>query len=479
VSVDFKAAYAVGTVPFTAGQTATVPVTITNTGKGVFPTTSSYPVNLGFHWYTSAGQPAVWDGTRTKLPADLQPGQSVTVNASVAAPSQGGLYGLRFDLVQEGVGWFSTKGVPPTNLSVNVQGPVVPAYGASYEPGVTTLAMSGDRSTVPITVKNTSNFTWTAAGANPVTLSYHWSTPSGATVIWDGLRTKLAADVAPGQTVQLQAALTFPSAPGSYTLRWDLVHEGLSWFSGKGVPTFNQAVAVQPYVEPFYGGSIVMDTVPTTLPYKVVTSVPLAIQNLSNFDWGADVNASYHWSDAAGNQILWDGLRTSLAGMKVNEVRTVNVQVLAPTTPATYILRIDVVREGVTWFSGRGMMLPNKTVNVIVPPLGASYANLPPQATGPANGTATVSVTVTNTGSQTWTPGAFSLSYHLYRSGVLYVWDGARTALPTSVAPGQSTSLNAVIRMPVAGTYTVRLDMVQEGVAWFGTPAGSLTLLSQ
>src|SRR6185295_12124262 len=41
VSVDFKAGYAVQGVPaFNAGQTATVPVTITNRGNGTFPVTN-------------------------------------------------------------------------------------------------------------------------------------------------------------------------------------------------------------------------------------------------------------------------------------------------------------------------------------------------------------------------------------------------------------------------------------------------------
>jgi len=39
------------------------PVVITNNGCGVFPTNSSFPVNLGYHWYDSAGRSVVWDGT--------------------------------------------------------------------------------------------------------------------------------------------------------------------------------------------------------------------------------------------------------------------------------------------------------------------------------------------------------------------------------------------------------------------------------
>jgi hypothetical protein len=489
VSVDFKAAYNVPvggvlTAPaFTAGQTANVPVTVTNTGMGTFPVTSSYPVNLGYHWHDAAGRAVVWDGARTKLPADLPSGQSVSLTAPVVAPTNPGTYSLRFDLVQEGVTWFSLKGAAPTDFTVTVAGQLVPAYGAGYSSGVPTAAMAGTNTSVPMIVTNNSNFPWSAAGANPVTLSYHWSTPSGATVVWDGARTKLAADLQPGQSVQLQANLAFPRSAGTYVLTWDLVHEGISWFSGKGVPASAKQIDVAPFVAPFYGGAFLVDDVPTTLAPKITTTVPVKVFNLSNFDWGSDVNLSYHWYDAAGNVLVWDGVRTALAGMRVGEVRTVDMQVTTPTAMASYILRPDIVREGVTWFSGQGMMLPSRTIAIAVPQYGATYQNAPNFGAA-VNTITTVSVTLTNTGSATWQPGAFNLAYHLYvPNGNVYVWDGLRTALPAPVPSGSTVTVMAIVRTPnVAGAYTVAFDLVHEGVTWFSgrnVPTGSTTLQAQ
>src|SRR4029077_19265639 len=120
------------------------------------------------------------------------------------------------------------------------------------------------------------------------------------------------------------------------------------------------------------------------------------------------------------------------------------------------------------WFSSTGMMLAPNKVTVMVPTYDASYAS---QATvsGAANATITVPVAVTNTGQNAWTPGVVNLSYHLYAaSGNVYVWDGARTALPQTVANGGLATLNALVRMPpIAGTFTIRFDLVQEGVSWF------------
>jgi len=63
----------------------------------------------------------VWDGTRTLLPAPVAPGASITVNATVTLPATPGTYALKFDLVQEGVSWFSGQGVPAESISLTVQ----------------------------------------------------------------------------------------------------------------------------------------------------------------------------------------------------------------------------------------------------------------------------------------------------------------------------------------------------------------------
>jgi hypothetical protein len=78
-------------------------------------------------------------------------------------------------------------------------------------------------------------------------------------------------------------------------------------------------------------------------------------------------------------------------------------------------------------------------------------------------------VTVTNVGSLVWQPGVINISYHLFAaSGAVFVWDGARTAIPQPIGKGQAATVNLQILLPAApGTYEVRIDVVQEGVTWF------------
>ena len=482
VYTDFKASYTLASPPakLESGQTVNVPVTIANLGRGTFPVTSSYPVSLGYHWYDLAGQVVTWDGARTRLPADLLKGQSVTLSAPVTAPEKGGTYQLRFDLVQEGVGWFSSKGVPTKNVSVTVQGPVIPVYGATYQPGVSTLALSGGLTAIPFTLVNNSNFTWSPGGERPVNLSYHWIGPSGQTVVWEGLRTALPQDVTPGQRVALDAQVAFPTAQGTYTLRWDLVQEGVAWFSGKGVAPFDQTAVVGPR---FYGGSMDVSAVPGSMAAGQTLTVPLRVQNMSNFDWDAFVNLAYHWYDAAGGVVVWDGARTPLKGIRVGDVRAVDATVQVPAAAGTYTLRFDVVHEGVAWFSGQGMQLAPVRVSVERASFGASYATVETVAGAP-NSTVSVPLALSNNGGVVWQPGAVNVAYHLIAaSGNVYVWDGQRTTLPRAVEPGQTVVVDAVVRTPpTAGTWTIRFDLVQEGVTWFsgmGIPTGSATLVVQ
>jgi hypothetical protein len=45
----------------------------------------------------------------------------VTLNVIVKMPSAAGSYDLRFDVVQEGVAWFSGQGVPMGNATLQAQ----------------------------------------------------------------------------------------------------------------------------------------------------------------------------------------------------------------------------------------------------------------------------------------------------------------------------------------------------------------------
>ena len=77
---------------------------------------------------------------------------------------------------------------------------------------------------------------------------YHWLDPLGNPIVWDGTRTALPRDVAPGETVELELAVTAPRPPGRYRLAFDLVEEHRFWFAEVGATPLEVEVDVAPRI---------------------------------------------------------------------------------------------------------------------------------------------------------------------------------------------------------------------------------------
>ncbi len=80
-----------------------------------------------------------------------------------------------------------------------------------------------------------------------------------------------------------------------------------------------------------------------------------------------------------------------------------------------------------------------------------------------------VPVKVTNAGRRPWRESEeIHLSYHLYEHATLPLVDGPRTDLPRDVMPGDSVTLDALLRAPAKpGEYVLMWDMVHERTTWF------------
>ena len=86
---------------------------IRNSGWDTWHSDAHPPVLVSYHWLNRARRTVVRDGVRSSLPHPLRPGESTIVDVTVVAPSQAGRYLLQFDVVHEGVTWFSEVGQAP------------------------------------------------------------------------------------------------------------------------------------------------------------------------------------------------------------------------------------------------------------------------------------------------------------------------------------------------------------------------------
>jgi SpoIID/LytB domain protein len=454
------------TVPISAGAglQIQVPVTLTNSGTDTWNASGSNPVNLSYHWSDLSGRAVIWDGARTPLGSDIPGGGARQLTALITTPAQPGPYILQLALVKEGVAWLN----PSNPFAVQV----TPAFNATWGLVQLPALLNATTYTVNVPVSNSGVAAWNATGANLVDLSYHWTDAAGQVVVWDGVRTPLAADVPAGSSTTVAAKVTTPAATGSYTLMVDLVREGVAWFGSLGAIPLKLQTTVSPAVYAA-GYSISASTLAVIGESRTVA---VTVTNRGNVPWLASgpnpVNLSYHVLGSNGSVVLWDGGRTAIgADLNPGEARSINVAYTAPTTIGTYTLAIDTVREGVAWFSQIGS--PYATAPLIVTSgFNGGYDQTTTPGLATVGASLLLSVRVSNYGARAWPaggPNPVHLSYHILTpGGAPVIWDGQRGFLAADLAVGQSAVVQVPVALPsVTGSYLIAWDLVQEGVAWF------------
>jgi len=112
---------------------------------------------------------------------------------------------------------------------------------------VTENAVAGQAFTDRLRVANTGSVTWRAHGrrfGGQVTCGLKICDGSGAILREDLGRTPLPHDVAPGESLDLEMIVPGALAAGAYTLRYDMVVEGVTWFEFQGSPCVERPLRI-------------------------------------------------------------------------------------------------------------------------------------------------------------------------------------------------------------------------------------------
>lgn len=91
------------------------------------------------------------------------------------------------------------------------------------------LLQVGENIVLECDVVNEGLETWPHFGNRPVKISYHWKTPEGDDMEYDGRRTSLPSDLAAGHTLRLWVNLRAPIRPGLAVLHLAAVQEYVGW----------------------------------------------------------------------------------------------------------------------------------------------------------------------------------------------------------------------------------------------------------
>ncbi len=318
---------------------------------------------------------------------------------------------------------------------------------------------------------------------------------------------RLPRDVAPGDQVELEGRLQMPAPPGRYLLKLDLVDEHVGWFAQFGSPVAEAELVVEGWLDSRAPHRLLAEL---QVPGPVVLradrpGVPLRLavraRNTGDSTWLAAAGGAGavalggHLRDAGGGLLDWDFLRCPLPrDVEPGQGVELECEPGAPPEPGRYRLELDLVAEQVGWFEswgsprvelqlevGEGQADSRAPGRLVAELELASPEPRPLRAR--AGRPLQRRVRARNAGNTLWLaspgPGQVLLGGHLRAAdGRLLEQDFLRAALPGNVAPGAQAELQLAAPAPDRpGSYVLELDLLVEGLCWFGTRgSGTLSL---
>ncbi len=159
-----------------------------------------------------------------------------------------------------------------------------------------------------------------------------------------------------------------PLNPGKYQIKLDLVLEQVCWFEERG----SHAIKIDLEVS----DTVPDSRVPGLLRARIEAlaepdcelrpgsrvQLPLRIRNCGNTRWlhesGRDVGRvtiGAHLLSQEGELLEHDFLHQALLGdLQPGETLEADLGVVLPNRPGAYVLEVDMVDEGISWFGRRG-----------------------------------------------------------------------------------------------------------------------------
>lgn len=191
--------------------------------------------------------------SRGKLLQDVMPGETAEITCLAKAPATPGDYGLKVDLVQEGVAWFEDMGSTPLHRVLTVTSDEPTSLPDSRIPDTLQAALSVDKiepgdggaATLTVSVTNDGNTLWLSKPKDEPGLPSHRRgfvrlgvqvlTHQNEMVNRDYLHVDLPHELAPSDTVTLTFSVDAADLPDTAgCIKLDMVNEQIAWFEDRG-----------------------------------------------------------------------------------------------------------------------------------------------------------------------------------------------------------------------------------------------------
>ena len=233
----------------TAGQSYTVHITVRNTGGTTWTASNRY--KLG-----AVGETDPFALSRIHLDASdsIAPGSEKTFTFTMKAPLKAGSYITDWRMIQERTTWFgpvlvrkavtvkagsgatSTTASPAASAPLNITrislvespAPVADETGAEIvNTTIPPVMIAGQSYTVSVTVKNTSDDTWTNAAR------FKFIPLADAGVFAPAQELDGNEAIAPGQEKTFSFTMIAPAVTGTYNVDWQMSQDEISWLGTK------------------------------------------------------------------------------------------------------------------------------------------------------------------------------------------------------------------------------------------------------
>jgi murein DD-endopeptidase MepM/ murein hydrolase activator NlpD len=346
---------------WSAKQTQTFPVTITNVGNQVWPAAGGNPVHLGLHFASSmggwpneqaSGMVAWLTDQRVTLPSDVPPSASVTWNVIATAPAVTAPV-LEAEMVKEQQFWF--KDWTPVSIAA---APAV--WSSSFDLSSVPQNWSpGQTQSFTVNVTNNGNQTWPATGPNPVHLGVHFAssaggwpnqTRSGYSAWLTDTRIVLPADVPAGGTAAVTMTLTAPAGSNDYLLEFELVKEQQFWFNNWTSRSLLNGAAV-------WAAAYDVSATPWAWSAGQAQTFSIRLTNNGNQNWSAGganpVRLAMHFASSPGgfsNNAAWLSDQRVNLPADVAPGGSVTVPVTVTAAAGSLVLEAELVKENQFWF---------------------------------------------------------------------------------------------------------------------------------
>lgn len=431
-----------------------------------------YKATVGFYnsgtttWTAAGGYVAssingyLWGTPNVPVPAGVTvpPGSWYLFEIPVV-PQLLGTYPFTWQMRQGDNDWFgdlSQASEATAPVVVVTRKPLTTSNASFISHSIPSTMAAGQTYAVSVTMENTGPTAWS-------TSKYRVGLPNpAADTAWQSPKLYPSISVNPGEKYTFNFNLTAPSKLGGYILQWQMAQIGVAWFGEKSP---NIPITISASLP--NSASFVSQNMPSSMNTGQTYTASVTMKNTGTNTWTAaglyrlgSQNPQDNTSWAGTNRVI---LNTSVAP---GQQYTFTFPAKAPAVPGTHNFQWQMVQDGVEWF---GEKSTNTAVSVAMPePRNAAFVSQVVPSSMVAGQAYSASVTMKNTGADTWTEGSmYRLGSQIPNSAS--IWGADRAYLTKAVAPGEQYTFTFPIKAPpTAGSYNFQWRMLQENVVWFG-----------